>query len=283
MKEKNVFSFKKEFISFLIITLGTTITAFALNAMIIPATLLSGGLTGIAQLINVPVPVNVGLFYFILNVPVLILGYFFLGKRFVYYSIYGVILLTVLLAFIPVNAYITDDVLLNAIFGGAISAFGSGVVLRVGGSQGGMDVVSRVVASKKDISVGKFSLLINALIVLISSFIFGFEIALYTIISMFVSMMVYEVVLHHVNKVSVLVITDKTDAISSLINERIVRGTTIWNGYGGYTKDEKSIIYCVITHSQLSYFKRMIKEVDEKAFVTVIETKSVFGKFNRVW
>lgn len=268
---------------FLIVTVGTVISAFALNWMIIPASLLSGGITGIAQIIHHFVNINVATFYFILNVPILVVSYFYLGKKFVFLSIYGVVLISVLLGVIPVHMVFTDDVMLNAIFGGVISAFGSGIVLRAGGSQGGMDVVSRVIATKKDVSVGKISLLINVVIVIISSFIYNFEIALFTIVSMFVSMMVYEVVLNHVNRVSVLVITNNTETISHIINEKLVRGTTIWNGYGGYTKEEKSIIYCVITNSQLNNFKRIVKEADEKAFVTVIETRSVIGKFNKVW
>lgn len=275
--------FKKEFSSFFIVTLGTLISAFALNWMIIPAGLLSGGVTGIAQLINEVLPLNVAAFYFILNVPILVVGYFYLGKRFVVYSVYGVLLLTALLGIIPVKQFFTDDLLLNAIFGGAISAFGSGIVLRSGGSQGGMDVISRAIATKKDISVGKISLIINAIIVIISSFAFGYEIALFTILSMIVTMYVYDAVLNHVNRVSVLVITDKTEDVSHIINERLVRGTTIWNAYGGYTHAEKSVIYCVITNSQLNYFRGIVKDADPQAFITVIETRSVFGKFNKVW
>lgn len=275
--------FKITVIDLLIIILGGFLTAFSFNKLIIPAGLLSGGLTGISQIINHFTSINLGVLYFAFNVPLLILGYIQLGKRFSLYTIFSTSVLSTFLYLIPIGEIWTDDILISAIFGGIFASSGAGLVLRRGGSQGGLDILSRVIAKYKNITVGKTNLLINIIIMIISGFIFGSEIVLYTIILIFMSMKTYEVILNHVNHVSLLIITDKGEDVSRAINKELHRGTTSWNGNGGYTHLEKTILFCVIMEGELAQLKKIVKTEDPKSFVSVISTQSVVGRFHQIW
>ena len=270
-------------IDLLAIITGTAITAVALNMLTIPAGLLAGGLTGIAQFINHFFPINVGIFYFILNVPLMIMAFKYLGRKFCIYTILSITILSGFLYILPIQHLWTDNTLLAAIFGGIINGIGCGIVLRRGGSQGGLDILSRIIAKHSNVSVGKANLAVNVMIVIISGFIFDSEIALFTIISMFASMKTYEVVLNHVDRISVLVITDKGEEVNHAINIDLHRGTTMWDANGGYTHDDKTVLLCVIVQGQLSELKKIVKDIDSHAFVTVISTKKVIGRFNQIW
>lgn len=265
------------------IIVGTVITAVALNMLTIPAGLLAGGLTGIAQFINHFFQINVGVFYFILNIPLMIAAFKYLGMKFSIYTILSISLLSIFLYFIPIQHLWTDNTLLAAIFGGTLNGIGCGIVLRRGGSQGGLDILSRIIAKYSNVSVGKANLVVNVIIVIASGFIFDSEIALYTIISMFASMKTYEVILNHVNRVSVLIITDKGEEVNQKINMGLHRGTTMWNANGGYTHDGKTVLLCVLVEGELPKLKKLVKSTDPHSFVTVISTQNVIGRFHQIW
>lgn len=267
----------------LTIIAGTFITATALNMLTIPSGLLAGGLTGIAQFINYFLPINVGIFYFILNIPLMIAAFKFLGMKFSIYTILSITLLSIFLYVLPIRHLWTDNILLAAIFGGMLNGIGSAIILRRGGSQGGLDILSRIIAKYSNISVGKAGLAVNVMIVIASGFIFDSEIAMFTIISMFASMKAYEVILNHVNRVSVLIITNRGEEVNQNINTVLHRGTTMWDASGGYTHDDKTVLYCVLVEGELAKLKKMVKSTDPKAFVTVISTQNVIGRFHQIW
>lgn len=263
--------------------LGSLMSAFALNQFIIPSGLLSGGVTGISQILNHFVLLNVGILYFVFNIPLLWIGHKHLGKKFSIYTIVSTALLSFFLYFIPVQFVWTENILLCAIFGGLINSLGSGLVLRRGGSQGGLDILSRVIAKYKNVTVGKVGLLINLVIILISGVIFGSEIALYTVISIFVGMKTYEVILNHVDRVSVLIVTEKGEEVCEAVTSLMHRGITTWNASGGFTHKEKTALFCVIMNGELSQLKQIVKSVDQESFVTIISTQSVMGRFHQIW
>jgi uncharacterized membrane-anchored protein YitT (DUF2179 family) len=266
-----------------VIIVGTAISAAALNMLTRPAGLLSGGLTGISQFINHFFPFDVGAFYFILNIPLLILGFIYLGKKFSIYTIISTILLSVFLYLIPVHHIWTHNTLLEAIFGGTLSGIGSAIVLRRGGSQGGLDILSRIIAKYSNVSVGKASLVVNVCIVIASGFVFNSEIALYTIISMVASMKMYEIVLNNVNRVSVLIITGKGEEVNRELNKGLHRGTTMWQAHGGYTHAEKTVLLCVTAKGELTRVKKIVKATDCQSFVSIISTENVIGRFHQIW
>ncbi len=121
------------------------------------------------------------------------------------------------------------------------------------------------------------------MIVIASGFLFGSEIALYTIISMFASMKTYDVVLAHVNRVTILIVTELGEEVNTAINEELHRGTTMWQATGGYTHHEKTVLLCVAVKGQVAQLKKIVKSVDTHAFVTVISTQNVIGRFKQIW
>lgn len=270
-------------IDLLAIIVGTLITAIALNMLTIPAGLLAGGITGIAQFIHHFSSINVGVFYFILNIPLMIAAFKYLGLKFSIYTILSITLMSVFLYIIPIQHLWTNNTLLASIFGGTLNGIGCGIVLRRGGSQGGLDILSRIIAKYSNVSVGKAGLVVNVIIVIASGFIFDSEIALYTIISMFATMKTYEVILNHVNRVSVLIITDKGEEVNQEINMGLHRGTTMWNANGGYTHDGKTVLLCVLVRGEVPKLKKIVKSTDPHSFVTVISTQNVIGRFIQVW
>jgi len=267
----------------LAIIVGTIVSAVALNMLIIPSGLLSGGLTGIAQFIHHFFPVSVGVFYFVLNIPLMVLAYKLLGTKFSIYTMIAIILLSGFLYLLPVQQLWTDNTILAAIFGGTLNGIGCGIVLRRGGSQGGLDILSRIISKYHNVSIGKASLVVNILIVIVSGFIFGSEIALFTIISMFATMKTYEIILSHVNRVSVLIITNSGEEVSHAINSNLHRGTTMWDATGGYTHDQKTVLFCVTVVGELTTLKKIVRKIDSHAFVSVISTQNVIGRFHQIW
>lgn len=265
------------------IIVGTFVSAIALNMLIIPAGLISGGLTGIAQFIHHFFPINVGVFYLILNIPLMVLAYKLLGIKFSIYTMIAIILISGFLYLLPIQHLWTENTMLSAIFGGTLNGIGCGVVLRRGGSQGGLDILSRVITKYKNVSIGKASLVVNVLIVIVSGFIFGSEIALFTIISMFATMKTYEIILSHVNRVSVLIITNSGEEVSHEINLNLHRGTTMWDAAGGFTHDQKTVLFCVTVVGELKNLKKIVRQIDSHAFVSVISTQNVIGRFHQIW
>lgn len=267
----------------LLVTLGCIINAIGIKALIEPAHLMSGGVTGISMIINHYVPLSLGLLYLILNIPLLILGYKHLGKKFILYTIYSVILISVCLAYIKINHEFTDNQLLAAIFGGIMSSCGGAIVLRVGGSTGGLDIVGRVIAKYRNITIGKLSMSLNLIIISVSAYLYDIETAMFTLIAMFVGMKTYNMILNHVDKITVLIITENGDEITKQIMEQMKRGVTTWNADGAYTHSSKNILLCSLVNVQLMDLKKIVTTIDEKAFIIVLPTINTVGNFHKIW
>lgn len=267
----------------LAVTVGCAITAFATNEFIIPSHLLSGGLTGICIMIYHFTHWSVGTQYFIYNIPLLILGYFYIGRKFSVYTIYAVVMLSLFLNLIQIHHFFTKDLLLNAIFGGILASLGSAIVLRMGGSTGGLDIPSRIIAKYHNVTMGKFSLIVNGLIVITSAYLFEVQTAMYTLISIFTGSKTYETLLHHVDRISVVIVTTKGEQVANAITNSLHRGVTKWPASGAYTHENKEVLLCVIVNVQLGDLRHIVVEEDPCAFVTIIPTQSVIGQFASVW
>jgi uncharacterized membrane-anchored protein YitT (DUF2179 family) len=267
----------------IMIMIGCAITAFGINVLIVPAHLLTGGLTGLCVILYHFFNWPVGTQYFIYNIPLLILGYKFIGKKFIFYTIYGVIMLSLFLNMIHLQNTWTKDPLLSSIFGGIVTSVGSAIVLRFGGSTGGLDIIGRVIAKFRDIPMGRFNLVINSAIVIASAALFEVQTAMYTLISIFTGAKTYEALLNHVDRISVIVVTEKGEEVAQAITQAMLRGVTMWNASGAYTHQEKQVLLCVIVNVQLPELKKVVVKTDDKAFISIVPTKSIVGNFHQVW
>ncbi|MCT8978387.1 YitT family protein [Clostridium sp. CX1] len=280
MGERLVFKYKVTDLFFIII--GTIISSIGINMFIIHAKLLSGGVTGIALIFHYLFKIQVGYVILLMNIPLFILSFMKLSKRFTLYSLVGTLSLSLSLIIThPTSKMLNiNDNLLYCLYGGVINGIGFGLVFVHNGSTGGFDIVTMLIRKKySNFNIGKISFLINLVIVSISAFIFGLSNALYTLIAMYTTSFVVDNMVRGFNKSkSVFIITEKQEEIADAILESLHRGVTYFYGEGAYTKEHKKILYCIVPFSQLPKLKQIVTALDDKAFLTISDASEVQGK-----
>lgn len=253
---------------------------YAYNTFLIPHKLASGGVTGIAFLIHHFLQINTGWIVFAINIPLFILGIKYLGKRFILFTIYSVAVLSFSLKIIPIHA-ISNDILLSSIIGGALYGVSVGLIIRSGGSTGGTDIVSLILSQKKNMQVGFLSACMNILVVFTSGFIFGWNITLYTIITIYVAGRAVDMVYTTQNKLTVRIVTEKGDELIDALIHLHVRGITVHNAEGAYSHKPRKVLTTVITRFELNETKHTVQMVDPDAFVNISQTLEVIGRFRK--
>ena len=263
-----------------IITLASILVGFAYNFLLIPHEILSSGLSGIAIMLGLVTPLNTGVLNFLLNLPLLIIGVMKLGKRFIGYTILSVVVLSVSLLIIPVYK-LTNEPLLASLFGGVITGIGVAVIFRASGSSGGFDIVAMLLNKKRDLPLGALISGMNAVVVLISGFIFSWDAALYTLVSIYATGKVIDTIHTSHIKLTLMIVTSKGDEVKKKLLSSLYRGVTIMDAEGAYTGERRKVLFTVITRYQLGEVKEMLKEVDPTAFVNITQTTEVIGMFDR--
>jgi len=254
--------------------------AFAFNVFLLPHHLLSGGVAGLAALIHHFISINTGIILFTINIPVFIIGLIYLGRRFVLFTIYTVTVLSVAMKYIPIIP-ISDDIFLSSVIGGALYGLAVGIIIRLGSSTGGTDIISLTVSKRTNMQVGFLNICMNILIVFSSGFVFGWDITLYTIIAIYVAGRAVDMVYTNQNKLTLTIVTDQAERLSEELLKLHPRGITISEAEGAYTHRPRKILTTVITKYELNETKHKIKEVDSNAFVNITQTLEVMGKFRR--
>ena len=267
-----------------IMIIGVFVYVLALNMFISPANLYTGGVTGIAQLIIAfassafGIQLSLGVLILLFNVPLLYLAWRSIGKRFALLSILTVVLQSVVLELIPMGKF-SEDILLNAVFGGVLIGVGIGMILKIGASTGGTDIVFQYLSMKFNGSFGKYSFAINAIIILIAGLTQGWETALYTIISIYITSVVIDKI-HTVHQnLTLYIVTSKEDEMIKTLQQQLYRGITILEGRGAYSKNDKSVLMMVLSSYELYEALAVIKMVDEQAFTNVVQSEMVQGYF----
>jgi uncharacterized membrane-anchored protein YitT (DUF2179 family) len=263
----------------LLISIGSTLCAVAIKGILIPKEFLAGGITGLALLFHyVFSSIPAGIIYFILNVPLFAIGWMFVGRRFFFYSLAGVVIFSAVML-IPFPVLPIKDMILSALAAGIITGVGSGVILKSLGSAGGLDILTVILFKKYSLRPGNVTLAFNSILLLLAALRIPLEMVLYTLIFLFVSTHFMNIVLIGLSqRKSIMVISPKWEEISRQIMDRLQRGVTVVRGQGGYTGKEMRILYSVITFTELSRFKEMIRKIDPEAFVVVTDTLEVMGK-----
>ena len=270
----------KYILMILMIIFGSAISGVAFNLFIIPNKLLSGGISGIALILNYLFDINTGLMILIFNVPVFILGYKFVDKEFVFLSLIGMMTFSGWIEFFSFlrESNLVQDIMLSSIYAGVLNGIGLGIILRNRASQGGVDIIGVIFKKYFSMNIGSTSMMINTFIVVVSSFITNVNVAMYTLISMYISSAVLDKVQQGFDiRKSVMIITNKEKEVAEEIFNRLVRGVTYLEGEGAYTGDKKRVIYCIVSLNQLAKLKQIVREIDENAFITVSDTAEVMG------
>lgn len=262
------------------ILLGGIICGISFNAFLIPHRLLSGGVSGIALILNYLMGFNPGVLIFLINIPVFLLGYKFVDKEFIVLSLIGMLAFSVsidVFSFLG-NIVHIEDILLSCLYGGVLNGIGMGIVFRNRASQGGIDIIAVIAKKYFSMNLGSTSMIINFVIVAIGSFFYGLKPAMYTLVSMYVASTVLDKVQQGFSRSkSVMIITDKEQKVADEILKQLGRGVTFLEGEGAYTGTKKRVVYCIVTLNQLAKIKQIVKEIDSKAFMSVSDTAEVLG------
>lgn len=265
---------------FFFIILGNLFCSVAFNLFFVPNGLLSGGVGGIGIMIQYLTNFPVGISVFIMNLPIFVIGYKMLDKRFVFYAFISMLVFSSLLTFTSILSryFIVEDLLLGAIFGAILNGIGMGLMFRNGVCQGGLDVIATILRRKYNLNIGTGLMAVNTVIISLSSMLFGYKSAMYTLISMYVGYQVLDKVQTGFNiKKNVIIVSDKSEELADVIMARLSRGVTYLKGEGGYTKDQKNIIYCILTSREIAKLKEIVEEIDPNAFFTINDVVEVQG------
>lgn len=262
----------------ILILLGTSLSAFAYTQLIVPNHMLSSGVAGLGVLINQITGWPAGTLVFLINLPILILGYRKIGGKFIGLTIFAVANFSFMLNFMPTMIEI-NDILLAAVFGGVINGVGIGLVLRSGGSSGGTDIIGIILNRRYSLSLGEVMLAFNGLIVLASAALFDLSSALYTLITMFVTSRALDALQNTKARKTALIISEKSDIIAKIIHGQLQRGVTFLQGEGSYQRGFSKIIMCVVTRFEVEQLKDLVLREDPAAFMTVSDTNEVVGHF----
>ncbi|MEC0089145.1 YitT family protein [Paenibacillus macquariensis] len=262
------------------IILGAAIIACGFNLFLIPHQLLSGGVSGVSLLISYFSDFSLSAMYFIINIPILIAGWFKLGKRFISLSILSVVATTWFLATIPVKLVITDF-LLASVFGGVLVGIGSGLSFRVGGSSGGFDIIGSLITRYRDFQVGNIIVVMNGMVILAAGYLSNnWNVALASMASIYITGRVLDLIHTSHIKVTVYIVTNRTEELLDQLL-KIPRGVTKIKTEGAYSHEPRDMLMTVTTQYELAELKRIIKKTDPNAFVNIVETVGIMGSFRR--
>jgi len=268
----------------LLILLGTLIQATSLRIFLVPAHLAPGGVSGLSQIINHFTGWPIGLMVLIGNIPLFGLGWRFLGgRRFAWRTAFAILTYStaldqiIKLPFFPIHG-LTNDIVLNSLYGAVVSGIGYGFVYRARGTSGGTDILARILNHYRSVPVTQSYLIVDSAVILSAGYVFGWDKALYAMITLYVSGLVAETVLEGSGTVrTAMIITAKPQEISDGILTLLNRGVTVLAGTGAFTGAERPVLYCVVTRAEIAQLKGIVNEADPSAFMVIGTAHEALG------
>jgi uncharacterized membrane-anchored protein YitT (DUF2179 family) len=271
---------RKIFFTYTMITLGSLFTAVGLDMFLVPNRIAAGGVSGLATLIFHIMGFPVGLTMLAINIPLFLASLRILGTRFGMKTLYGFFSLSVFVDIMePFITSPTQDPLLASVYGGVLTGIGLGIVFRSGGTTGGTDLAAQLLLRYVSTSSGQALLIIDGLVILLAAFVFSAELALYALISVFISSRVIDAVQEGVGYgKAAFIISDYEKRIAQGILNDMERGATFFDGKGAYSLKKKGIILTVVSRSEVTRLKNLVSGVDPDAFVIVTSVNEVLGE-----
>lgn len=277
---------------YIVITLGVVLFVMAWTSFLLPNDMIDGGLTGASALLSMVTGVSVDIWYFSINTLLLILAWIILGRSFGIKTIYAIILSSALfrlfgsesMAFlqaVPGNPLAVTEKVLIPIIGGLLEAVGLSLIIMRGGSTGGTDILALIVNKFWPVTLGRFYLFADLIVITLLLFVPGhcFTDVIYGYITMGVCAYVLDLImLGKESSVQLLIFSDKYTQIANYVNDKMERGVTALESIGWYTQKERKVLLIVIRRTELSEVTKAVKEIDPKAFVTVVPANNVYGE-----
>ncbi len=262
----------------ILVIIGSFIFSAGVNAFIISGNLGEGGVTGLAIVLYYAFHLSPAIVNFVVNAVLIVVGYKFLSKRSMYLTIVATVLISVFLSLTDSWHIETGNVIVNAVFGGSCVGLGIGVIVLAGGTTAGTTILARIAHKYLDVSTPYALLFFDLIVVVISLTVISIDRALVTVISLYIGTKVMEYVIEGLNtKKAMTIISSKPEEVAKAIDEQVGRGLTILNGHGYYTREEKDVLYVVITKTQVSRAKKIIRNIDHQAFLVIHDVRDVYG------
>lgn len=270
---------KKRTTDIIFIIIGAFIFTLGVNLFVIPNELGEGGVTGITIITYYLFEWSPGLVNLILNAFLLIIGYKFLNKVTTMYTIIAVVFNSLFLHLTEGWNIASNELMVNAIFGGILVGVGIGLIMRVGGTTAGTTILAKITHKYLGWSISYGLLFFDLIVVFLSYFVIGVEKLMLTIIMLYVGTKVMEFVIEGLNpKKAITIISDKPNDIAKQVNTLMDRGVTVYSGHGYYTKTPKEILYIVISKQEVVKLKRIVQTTDPNAFIAIHDVRDVFGE-----
>jgi uncharacterized membrane-anchored protein YitT (DUF2179 family) len=271
-----------------LVTVAGVIMSFNIKTFVHAGELIPGGFTGLALLIqkiclkfgNFNLPFSLP--YYILNAFPAIICFIFIGKKFTLYSLITIVVTGILADSMPsmfIELIKVHDTLLSAVFGGALNGLAIAICLYAGATSGGSDFIAIFLSERYRKDAWNYIFIGNCVVLSVAGFLFGLDKALYSIIFQFTTTVALEALYRNYQQRTLLIITNKPDVIFSVINEKAHHGATCFEGFGSYEKKSRTLLYSVVTASQVKALIPAIRQIDEKAFINVLKTDQVNGRF----
>ncbi|AKX86718.1 hypothetical protein LIU_06460 [Enterococcus durans] len=265
-----------------LIIIGTSIYAFGLVYLNIANQLAEGGVSGITLILKALFGIDPAYSTLFINIPLILIGGKILGKRSLAYTVLGTLSLSAFLWIwqrVPLQINLQHDLLIVSLLAGLVAGIGSGLVFRMGGTTGGSDIIARILEKNYGISMGRSLLALDVIVLLASLSYIDLKRMMYTLIVSYVFSRVIDSILDggYAAK-GILVVSNKNEEIAPLLMTGLERGVTFLSGEGGFSGQSKKIIYIVVSSSEITEVKRIIHDIDEKAFVSVINVHEVEGE-----
>lgn len=266
------------FFNLMLIAAGGLLLAIGIKSIAIPHGFITGGFSGLSLLIYYSFGgLTPGMWYLVLNIPLFVIGWIWLSRRFVFYSLFGMLVVTVALDWISFQIPIQDQ-LLAALTAGAFIGAGVGIYLRSLGSAGGSDIIAIILNQKLNIPIGRFFFFSNLVLFSMSFHILDIDLILFSLVLTFIVSQVTDYFLSVFNQRKlVLIISEMSTTIADTILKKLGRGATLLNGQGAYSGKEKKIVLTVVNNYQLKRLEALVFGLDDQAFVITENTFSVLG------
>ncbi|NMB01756.1 MAG: YitT family protein [Firmicutes bacterium] len=262
------------------VLLGVIVAAFGVSFFLIPAKIAAGGVSGLATVVYHLANFPAGITMLVLNIPLFILSWRIIGPMFGAKTLFGTITFSIFVdIFNGFAVPMTQDLLLAAIYGGVLSGIGLGIAFRSGGSTGGTDMAAQLVARFFPTSVGQALLVVDGAVIVLAGLVFGLELAMYALIAVFLTTKTIDLVQEgQIYAKACLIISDHPEAIGQSIMENLDRGVTSLDGQGMYTQAEKQVLLVIVSRMEIATVKRIVAELDPRAFVIIYDVHEVLGE-----
>lgn len=265
-------------IRYIMLMIGASLAAVAIELFLVPNTIIDGGIIGISLIINYMTDFSFGILVLIINIPFLFAGYKYIGKNFCISSLFAIIMLAVVESSLHHIEPFTRQPLLATVFGGLLLGAGVGLVIRNSGALDGTEILGILLSKKIPFSVGEFVMFLNVFVFTWAGFVLEWEQAMFSILTYYIASKAIDAVMQGFDDTkAAMVITNEYEEIAEALSDRLGRGVTKLKGKGGYLDQEKEVLYVVFTRLEIAKFKSIVLEIDPNAFITIMDTQEAHG------